>query len=164
MVVRGSKADEDRPPVVDLGGHARGDLAGVEIGGGEATPSPLVLEFVENVFGVGAITIELRDDGDGFAATGDQDLILEVLVDQLFSDLIDDLLFWLGRCLDVRAPRITLPPWTAQHDDAPLRSPHRQAQGGFDAVPPVAGINPALAKVSVCTKSLVFFVIRCLNR
>jgi hypothetical protein len=34
------------------------------LGGGEAAPSPVVLEFVEHVFCIGTVTIELRDDGD----------------------------------------------------------------------------------------------------
>ena len=51
------QAHKQAPPVVDHGHRARRQLAAMQIVRGEATPAPLVLEFVEGVLRVGPVTV-----------------------------------------------------------------------------------------------------------
>jgi len=60
MLTRFGQADEQTPPVVDQGSLTGHEAAALEIVGGEATPAPVVLQFVERVLGIAAIPIELR--------------------------------------------------------------------------------------------------------
>src|SRR3954447_22858241 len=54
------QATEQAPPVVNQSDTARHHPAPLQVVGGEATPTPLVLDLVEPIFGVRAITIKLR--------------------------------------------------------------------------------------------------------
>ena len=47
MLMGIGQADEQTPPVVDQGGDPSHEAAAFEILGGEAAPSPVVLQFIE---------------------------------------------------------------------------------------------------------------------
>jgi hypothetical protein len=59
VFVRIREAQKEIPPVINQGHHAGHEAAAFEIMGGEATPSPLILQFIEIVLGVRALAIEL---------------------------------------------------------------------------------------------------------
>lgn len=54
------QADKEVPPVADQGNEVAGQATAFETPGGVAAPAPLVLKFVETVFAVGSITVQLR--------------------------------------------------------------------------------------------------------
>jgi len=54
------QANKQVPPVVDQGNEAAGQAAALEISGSVAAPAPLVLEFVETIFAIGTIAVQLR--------------------------------------------------------------------------------------------------------
>ena len=64
MFVRFGEAHEQVPPVVDERDEARHELAAGQIAGGKASPAPLVLQFIEGIFAIGAIAVELGSCGD----------------------------------------------------------------------------------------------------
>src|SRR5215472_12731769 len=57
MQVRIDETNEDVPPVVKEGEHARRQSTAGEIVRGEAAPAPLILHFVENIFSVSPIAV-----------------------------------------------------------------------------------------------------------
>lgn len=59
VVLAGGKTDEKRPPVVNKGDHPARQTAALEIMGGVASPSPLVLQFVKAVLHIGSVSVEL---------------------------------------------------------------------------------------------------------
>ena len=61
MPVRLGEPHEQVPPVVDESDEARHELAAGQIAGGKASPAPLVLQFIEGIFAIGAIAVELGE-------------------------------------------------------------------------------------------------------
>ena len=59
--VRLGQPHKQAPPVVDERNEASHELAAGEIAGGKARPAPLVLQFIEGIFAIGAIAVELRE-------------------------------------------------------------------------------------------------------
>jgi hypothetical protein len=53
------QTNEQAPPVVDQRHRSCGQLAAMQIMGGEPAPAPLVLQLVEGVLGICSVTIEL---------------------------------------------------------------------------------------------------------
>ena len=72
VFIRKGQPQEDRPPVVNLSHDASGDLTTSEVLGGEAAPAPLILEFIEPIFGIGSIPVMLSQGRDIIAKRGDQ--------------------------------------------------------------------------------------------
>ena len=58
MLVGIGESHEEIPPVVDKRHHAGHEAAAFEIVGGEATPTPLVVQFIKIVFGIRSIAVE----------------------------------------------------------------------------------------------------------
>ena len=75
MQVRIGETNENVPPVVDEREHARRQPAAREIVSREAAPSPLVLHFIEDVFPIATIAIELSEGLCGFIERSDEDRI-----------------------------------------------------------------------------------------
>lgn len=59
MFVGTGQTDKEQPPVVDKRDHATDQAAALDVLCGIAAPAPLVFQFVQAVFGVGAVPIEL---------------------------------------------------------------------------------------------------------
>lgn len=59
MLLGLGKADKQVPPVVDQGNEAAGQTAALELLGCVTIPTLLVLEFVETVFAIGPIAMQL---------------------------------------------------------------------------------------------------------
>ena len=57
--------DVEVPPVVDERHQVGHEVAGRELLGGEAAPTPLVFELVVDVLRVGALAVEARDRHGG---------------------------------------------------------------------------------------------------
>ena len=65
----------ERPPVVGQRRQARGVLAGGQVMGGEAGPTPLVLQFVERVFRVTPFSIQGGEGEPLIRQAGHQELV-----------------------------------------------------------------------------------------
>ncbi len=52
---------KQRSPVIDERHHACHESTPGKILGGEAAPAPLIFQFIEVVFGIGPVTIELGE-------------------------------------------------------------------------------------------------------
>ena len=76
MPVRFGQTNEDVPPIVEQRDEARGEAAARQIMRREAAPTPLVLQFVENILRVAAIAIELAKAGEVLDERGGQNAIL----------------------------------------------------------------------------------------
>src|ERR1700731_755917 len=61
VMVRIGQTHEEVPPVEDEGDNACHDPAARHVMGGEAAPTPMVLQFVEAVLTIAAVAIELTD-------------------------------------------------------------------------------------------------------
>ena len=59
MPIRLGQTNQDVPPIVKQRDEARGQRATRQVAGDEAARAPLVLQFVENILPVAAISIEL---------------------------------------------------------------------------------------------------------
>jgi len=59
MPVRLNQTDEDAPPIIEQRDHARGKPAPGKVLCDEAAPAPLVFQFIENIFVIAAIAIQL---------------------------------------------------------------------------------------------------------
>ena len=67
------KSGIEAPPVVDLGDEPGSDLAAVEILRGEPGPSPLILEFIEGIFGIPSFAVKGNKGGRLVGHGGHQD-------------------------------------------------------------------------------------------
>src|ERR1700756_3850860 len=75
MMIGVSQTDEQIPPVEhqrDAAGH---QAAALEVAGREATPAPLVLQFVETVLAISTIAIELAERQNLTVERGDENRI-----------------------------------------------------------------------------------------
>ena len=70
------EANEQTPPVVDQGHRTRRQLAAVQIMGGKATPAPLIFQFIEGIFGIRSIPVELAQAENLEVRVGDQHGVL----------------------------------------------------------------------------------------
>lgn len=144
------KAQVEAPPVVNKGDEVCHKPAGGEAAGGIAAPAPLVLEFVEAVFGIGTVAVVLGHH-DGRIGAG-----IEA------GDEHGDLAAPRGGAgvpaFAAGLRQVTLPvfaatrftgqpdrrgAWGFTHEnDAPLFAPAAEAQGGFKRLPAVAAVLP----------------------
>ena len=65
--------DEQAPPVIRQGGDPGHQVAALEVTGGEATPAPVVLEFIKRIIRIGAVAIPLGEGQDFLLEGSDQD-------------------------------------------------------------------------------------------
>ena len=107
------QAHEETPPVVGQGGESRHEAAALEVAGGEATPAPVIFQFIKGIFRIGAVAVPLGEGQDLLWQRGDQH---GVSVD-------DDLLVEVGKAQAqlVRIPvihhrRIALDPLSPRHE------------------------------------------------
>jgi hypothetical protein len=108
--------------------------------GGEAAPAPLVLQLVEDVLAVGAITVEL---GDRERLRVERSNEYGVFVDRhLLVDFREAQLQLVRVVAPARHSAVLLQP-APQHDDAPVPAPAHQPQRLLLALPALAGIAPA---------------------
>ena len=98
VVIGIGDATEDGPPVVDEGNDACGDLGDGEGVRGESAPAPVIFYFIENIFGIRAITIPLHDGRYFFSERGYQDLVFVSVIDEVRFAGVDDHLFRLLGC------------------------------------------------------------------
>ena len=59
VLMRGDQAHEEAPPVVGQGGEPRHEAAALEVAGGEATPAPVIFQFITGIFRIGAVAVPL---------------------------------------------------------------------------------------------------------
>jgi len=59
MLIGVSQTHKQAPPVVNQGNDARHKAATFEVLGRKAAPAPVIFQFVEVVFGIGAVPIQL---------------------------------------------------------------------------------------------------------
>ena len=81
MLVGVNQTHKQAPPDVNQGGDPRHEAAAFEVMGGKTTPASLIFQFVDVVFGIGAITIQLGDAERFQFQCGDQNA---VFTDRLF--------------------------------------------------------------------------------
>ena len=84
MFVGAHEAQEEIPEVVGQEQQSGGEVGDLSVSATEAAKAPLVFDFVEDVFGVGALAIEVDDlpgVGSVFVETGDVgfELVLGVI-------------------------------------------------------------------------------------
>ena len=133
------QAHEQAPPVVGQCGDPRHEAAALEVLGREAAPTPVVLELIEGILGVGAVTVELSDGEDFTRERGHQDC---VFVDQGVLGERGEAQTQLLGVARIDHGQIGLDLAT-QHDGAPGAAPARQAQGGLGSLPALAGLAPS---------------------
>ena len=63
----------EAPQIVDLGDESSSDLAAVEILRGEPGPPPLILEFIEGIFGIASFAVKGDKGGRLVGHGGHQD-------------------------------------------------------------------------------------------
>jgi len=61
MLVGVSQSYKQAPPVVNQGSDPRHKAATFEVPGRKTAPAPVIFQFVEVVFGIGAIPVQLGD-------------------------------------------------------------------------------------------------------
>src|SRR6516164_8732245 len=140
MMSRISQTDEQIPPVEhqrDTAGH---QAAALEVARREATPTPLVLQFVKTVLAIGAIAIELTERQYLAIERRDENGIFKDL-----ARLVD-----LGKA----EPQLTVTVTFAQRQlaldassqdhDAAIPAPALKAQAAILALPARTGILPIL--------------------
>ena len=64
---------EGCPPVVDEGDGSCGDSAAEEVAGDEASPAPLVLEFVERILAISSLPVAVGEGARFPVEVGDED-------------------------------------------------------------------------------------------
>lgn len=67
------KAHVPTPPVVDQRHRPRREVAALQILGGITAPAPLILEFIESIFAIGPIPVQLADGFCRVVSVADQD-------------------------------------------------------------------------------------------
>jgi len=140
------QANKETPPVINQRHRPSRQLAAVQVVNGEATPAPLVLQFVEGILGIRPIPIELAQAENLVVRVGHQHgiFIAGNLLARLFvrRDNGQQLLAAiLSRHHDSASER------SAYHDDPAFRFPSGEGQLPIHSLPALAGIRPArLAK------------------
>ena len=113
--------------------------------------TPLVLELVEHIFAVGAITIKLCDRHDLVVRIGARSRQIQrrhehgVLPDRRVLFHVSETQAWLASLI-ARLGHDTILQPTSQHDDTTMTTPSRQAQVGLLPLPALAGVMPAAAQ------------------
>ena len=132
----------EAPPVVDQVDGAGGELAAIQVGRRKAAPTPLVLQFVESILGISAISVKLAQRQHLVIEVGRQHGVL--VVGGSFADL--------SICFDEAQQALAVLPLcdqhfildsSVQHDDVPMRFPTRQTQRSVLAFPALTRIRPA---------------------
>lgn len=121
------QTDEQTPPVVDQCHSAGRELAPMQIMGGEATPTPLVLQLVEGVLGIRPIPVELAQLQNFVIEIGHQHGIL------IAGDPLAGLAVGFDEAQQLLAIAFLRDQYlalqrSAQHDDTPRRFPPSQLQ------------------------------------
>ncbi len=70
--LRVGATNKEIPPVVNLRHHPRGDLASVQVFGGEPAPAPLILQFVIGVFHIRPLPVKMQQCQKIFFQVGHQ--------------------------------------------------------------------------------------------
>src|SRR6516165_10343591 len=138
MMSRISQTDEQIPPVEHQRDTAGYQAAALEVARREATPAPLVLQFVKTVLAIGAIAIELTERQYLAIERRDENGIFKD-----FARLVD-----LGKA----EPQLTVTfaqrqlalDASSQDHDAAIPAPALKAQAAILALPARTGILPIL--------------------
>ena len=138
MPVQFGQAHEQVPPVVNERDEAGHELAARQIAGGEACPAPLILQFVEGVFAVRPIAIELSERQNLLFKGSNEHA---VFVDLALLPDLDEAERKLAVVIAPGHGHALLQP-AAQDDHLALTAPAFQPQRFVPALPALAGIGP----------------------
>src|SRR5260370_16614373 len=142
-----SQAHEQAPPVEDQRDAASEQPATLQVMRCEATPAPLVLQFVEHILAIAAIAVQLAQREELVVQRGHQRSVFPYLPIGLDLGKAEQRLLRLGAIEEHQRP-IEL---AAQQDHTALPAPAHQAQCRLLALPAIPRPPPSPPPPLSCT-------------